>query len=521
MSLPAVRSPALERQADIGTLALSVRWLLRRANGPLALLLGIETAYLAVSGAPGATAFALIAGGSWLALAIWQRQGLGLPLLPVLVFQALLTYGLPIATGHRVVRVYPASEVAQAGFEVLIFCGSLIAAWWLAMKTLTPASATCHALHGLRSRPAESLRRVGFALLLGSTLYSVLLSLDLLDFVFSLLPEGSYSLLAPIVSAASTGGFFLLALFIGSREIGPLGRCVFWTLLVGNCALGAADFLLSAPATMLAAVALGLFWSTARMPWRYLLIALALLSFFNLGKFAMRERYWTTDADERPQFALRDLPERYTAWTKASLALLHAQTSAPASGFKKTKPATERQTLLERINNLQNLLFVIDAVEADHIALLGGQTYTMIPPLLVPRILWPDKPRSHEGQVLLNVHFGRQDLDATATTYIAWGLLPEAYGNFGPRFGALALGLFLGLLCAAIEAFTARKLLFSLEGLLAVAVLLTVMNSFEMVASVLITAIFQAAVPIFLASFFFVERFHPHRAHVRDSAPAP
>ena len=63
MSLPAVRSPALERQADIGTLALSVRWLLRRANGPLALLLGIETAYLAVSGAPGATAFALIAGG--------------------------------------------------------------------------------------------------------------------------------------------------------------------------------------------------------------------------------------------------------------------------------------------------------------------------------------------------------------------------------------------------------------------------------------------------------------------------
>jgi hypothetical protein len=28
-------------------------------------------------------------------------------------------------------------------------------------------------------------------------------------------------------------------------------------------------------------------------------------------------------------------------------------------------------------------------------------------------------------------------------------------------------------------------------------------------------------VPIFLASFFFVERFHPHRAHVRDSAPAP
>jgi hypothetical protein len=511
MTVPAASSSALDPHADIGTLAQSVRWLLRRAAGPLAAILGGVAAYLILTGAPGATAFALIAGGSWLALAVWQRGGLGLPLLPVLVFQGLVTYGLPIAIGHPVVTKYPKFEVDRAGLEVLIFCGSLIAAWWLAMKTLTPSSAICHALQGLRSRRPEHLRRLGFGFILGATLYSVLLSLNLLDLFFSLLPDGSYSLLAPVVSAAGTGGFFLVALAAGSRQLGALGRLLFWALLVINSAIGAADFLLSAPATMLAAVALGLFWSTARVPWRYLLIALALLAFFNLGKSAMRERYWPAGSGERPHVGLADLPGRYTQWAKASFALIHAPRATAPSGFTKARTVAERQTLLERINNLQNLLFVIDAVDTGHIPLLGGRTYTMIPPLLVPRIFWPDKPRSHEGQVLLNIHFGRQDAEATATTYIAWGLLPEAYGNFGQRFGALLLGLGLGLICAWAEMFTARKLLFSLEGFLSVAVLLTVMNSFEMVASVLVTAVFQAAIPIFLASFFFVERFDPNR----------
>jgi hypothetical protein len=126
--------------------------------------------------------------------------------------------------------------------------------------------------------------------------------------------------------------------------------------------------------------------------------------------------------------------------------------------------------------------------------------------LLVPRVLWPDKPRGHEGQVLLNVHFGRQDEDSTLTTYIAWGLLPEAYGNFGPIAGSIFLGGCLGFLFAWIENVSARKLIVSMEGFLLISALMNMMNSFEMVASILVTSTFQSMVVIVLASAPFVRR---------------
>jgi hypothetical protein len=107
---------------------------------------------------------------------------------------------------------------------------------------------------------------------------------------------------------------------------------------------------------------------------------------------------------------------------------------------------------------------------------------------------------------LLNVHFGRQDLEATLTTYIAWGLLPEAYGNFGAITGSVILAIFMGVLFAWIENLTARKLLVSMEGFLSLSLLMNLMNSFEMVASVLVTSTFQSFVVIVAASMPFVHR---------------
>jgi hypothetical protein len=118
--------------------------------------------------------------------------------------------------------------------------------------------------------------------------------------------------------------------------------------------------------------------------------------------------------------------------------------------------------------------------------------------------LWPDKPRAHEGQVQLNVHFGRQDLKSTFTTYVAWGLLPEAYGNFGSIWGGVILGLSLGLFFAWAEVVTAMKPLLSLEGLITFALFMELTVSFEMVASVLVTALFQSGVIIALACIPFV-----------------
>ena len=68
------------------------------------------------------------------------------------------------------------------------------------------------------------------------------------------------------------------------------------------------------------------------------------------------------------------------------------------------------------------------------------------------------------------------------------------------------LGVFLGIFFSWIENMTARKLIVSLEGFLSLSLMMNLMNSFEMVASVLVTTIFQSFVIIFVASFPFVQR---------------
>jgi hypothetical protein len=238
------------------------------------------------------------------------------------------------------------------------------------------------------------------------------------------------------------------------------------------------------------------------------------LSFLNMGKTTMRERYWGAEGESITVPTLGQLPAFYAEWSETCLdAILENRTSKKTGGNAQETKANSNQTLLDRIDNLQNLLFVIDAIETQHISALHGATYALIPPLLVPRVLVPNKPRSHEGQVLLNVHFGRQDINSTFSTYVAWGLLPEAYGNFGAYWGSLFLGALLGLSFAWIENLTARRLLFSTEGFLSLSLLMNFMNSFEMVSSVFVTSTFQSFMVIIGASLPFVRRVALKRSH--------
>lgn len=501
----APRPRSLDRYTQIGDLADSVRWLVQRILLPTTVVLAGETAFLFSKGSPGAPAFGLIALGTLIVLAAWRAPGIGLPLVPLIAVQNLVVYGLPIVIGHEVLANYPGAFVTQAGLEVLIFSVSLAAAWRIGMGLFHPASPMSFALRGFKQEGSGRLRGLGFGLVLGSSLYLLVQSLGLLDAIYATLPEGSGSLITTLISAAAACGFFLVAMFVGARGVSPVGQIVFWALLAGNCFISASGFLLSSTTAILASVMIGLFWSSGRMPWRYLTVVVLILSFLNLGKFTMREQYWTQEGEQAPQFTLGQMPQHYAEWFQASYeAIGPGSATTPSLDDHNGRP--KAQSLLERINNLQNLLFVIDAMDAGHLTPLGGATYSLIPPLLVPRIFWPDKPRAHEGQVLLNVHFGRQDLSSTFQTYIAWGLLPEAYGNFGARAGAIFLGVCLGLIFAWLENFTARKLLLSLEGFIAFTVLLDMAASFEMVASVLVTTLFQSVVLLVVVSVFFVER---------------
>ncbi len=507
MSPLAARS--FDRLMTLGDVAEGLRRNLRGHLAAVALVLAAESAVLWFTQSPGMLAYALIALGTWIALAVWSGRGIGLPMLPVFVLQHFATFALPIIVDHEVLRTYAPEVLTRAGVEVLVFSLSLTLSWRIFMATLVPGSAYSHALQGFQKDDLPRLSQLGFMLVAASTAFQLIQATELNSLIYSALPLGSYPIVNAVSSGVGTCGFFLISMLVGPGDLAPERQALFWLLLAVNCLMIAAGFLLSAAAITVGAVFIGLLWSTGRIPWKFLIVIMLLFGYFNLGKFVMRERYWQAEEGAaRAQLPLGRLPAVYLEWTQASWDIITG-TADPDAAQRQKKSADSTksgQSLLDRINNLQNLLYVIDAMDNGHMTPLHGETYALIPPLLVPRIFWNDKPRAHEGQVILNVHFGRQDLTSTYETYIAWGLLAEAYGNFGALSGPIILGVFLGWLCAWLEIFTVRKLVLSLEGFICFTVFLCVINSYEMVASVLVTSTFQAIIPIWLTCLPFVEK---------------
>ncbi len=501
----------------MGELCTKVKSATRRMLYPAAFLLAVESAYLWFQGRSGAEAFFLISLGTCLVVGVWSVGAIGLPLLPLVAVQALVIYGLPIAVGHDVLNDYRPAYILKAGEELLIFDLAMVLSWGFFMRAIHPSPPISYALDELKLEDSNAWKRMGFALVIASTGYATLDAFNYAGPLVSLLPSGSSSIFAALVAIASMIGFFLVSLALGTGKTSAFGKLAFWCLLILNAMIASKDFLLSSAASSLIAVAVGFFWSNGRMPVIYLTVTLLSLSFLNTGKTTMRERYWSNDPEPMTAVTARSLPDIYLEWIEASYyAVIENESASPERDTSGGGAAQHKnQTLLDRVDNLQNLLFVIDAEDSGHIEPLHGATYSVIPALLVPRILVPNKPRSHEGQVILNVHFGRQDLYSTFTTYIAWGLLPEAYGNFGPVAGSVIIGAFLGGLFAWIENLTARKLFISVEGFLALCLLLHFLNSSEMVASVLVTAIFQSLIVIAAASIPFARRTvaprHPER----------
>jgi hypothetical protein len=504
------------RSTQMRDLTEGIARLTKKALFPLGAILCGFSLYLYLGGNPGAMAFALISAGTMIGLGAWANQGIGVPLMPMILIQQIFLYGVPILVNPGLMAQYPASIINSAGLEVLVFSLAFAGSWSMAISQMRTGAAICYSLTEFKRDGAGKLRKLAFGLIGLTTGYSVLDRLGLTGLIVNALPTGTSSILTALLAAAATCGFFIGSLLIGSHEMSPLGRSLYWLMLAANCYIAASSFLLSAACTFVMSVVIGLFWTSGRIPWRLLIVLGALFSFLNIGKDAMRDRYWRINGETNiPDFTLQEMPGHYMEWIQASTDAItgdgvvakkwEAETGDPSA-------IKENQTLLARVNNLQNLLYVIDAETVQHIEPLHGGTYSVIPLLLVPRIFLNNKPRSHEGQIMLNVHFQRQDLNSTFETYIAWGLLPEAYGNFGSLTGAIVLGVAMGLLFAFLEKWTAKKLVVSMEGFIGFTIFLGIANSYEMVASVLVTSIFQALVPVALAMLPFSRRTRVQKA---------
>ena len=151
------------------------------------------------------------------------------------------------------------------------------------------------------------------------------------------------------------------------------------------------------------------------------------------GKSAMRDKYWEGRA---PEPTILQIPGFFSEWVSDGL-----------SAGKPGDEPVEKHSLLDRTSLIQILCLVV-SVTPDRQPYLYGETYAQVPAQFVPRILWMgsgEKPVGHISTYTLAVYYGLQRMEDTEKTTIGFGLLTEAYANFG------FIGI--GLLAVAFGAF--------------------------------------------------------------------
>lgn len=413
-----------------------------------------------------------------------KRQPSGLPIFPLYVALQALAFCAPLLAPRINAdwRVEVTSELLSRCVLPLLLW---FAALWIGWK-LTPAT------WGTR-RPAPALSQ---ALANPSNLPHWVLAIALALQLFissSLLWQLPNSIAVGLLNPIQTliGLASIIGAFTGAYAWarGCLPFLLPWILLlVTSAGIALTSLLLSSLQSIFIAFLLGIWLGKSRQALPITLAALLLLGLLQTGKWEIRRLYWGEGAAPIPTNPIELVQE----WFEISLdSLANPGSDEPSNLFT------------DRFNNIQNLLYVEQEL-ASGTPTLQGESLSLIPQVLLPRILNPEKVRSQEGQVLLNLHFGRQsNREDTEKAYIAWGLLAEGVGNFGSLAGPLVMGIVNGALVRISENLGRRQAILSAPGLLSLALMFLWLGSYEMVATTLLAAAMQLILVVLLLGWWF------------------
>lgn len=401
----------------------------------------------------------------------------GVPLFPLFAISYLWTYAYPLASGNPDVEAFGEDLTLSAGLTVAsaLIIGTFV--WYLIVRRP----------YRLPSRIREMVGGKGDYLLIAMIAGVALLTVSV-NAHWAIFSEGIFSIVRSSLVGLSSVGIFTLAYRMGRGELSRQKTLFYLASFLSYLVTQMVTLLLVGGLVAIALFAIGLAIGARRIPWRWLAGLLAAFAFLHAGKGDMREQYWY------PPQAIQPLhyPEFFVEWI--------------GHGFRRiTNPDAGEfaQPLYERVGLVHLLLRVLDE-SPRRTSYLMGETYAVIPELLVPRIFNPDKPSAHEGTTILNVHYGLQSREDTLTTTIGWGLLNEAVANFG-AVGILLFGLFTGGVYGWVTRVTADAGLLSLRMLVAITFMAFAIQT-EFTAGVYVSALFQSLVALFAVSVFFMRR---------------
>lgn len=413
-------------------------------------------------------AAALVLGGLW-PMARWiGSDDHRYPLMETLLAMTLPFYAVPLIMEHRLVTQYPEEVLQVAVACVVIFQLSAILGARLPSRRQMVLQSPAWTEPVL---PDHRLHLIGYGMLLNTGWLMVS------AFTTWVPPEltGTFRALFFGIGLISS---FTLARLWARGELAPGEKALLVANLVLQLALITISLLLIQAITLLGVVLLGYFSQARRVPWFPILASLVVFTVLHNGKSEMRQRYWT---EGRPAVTLTGLPAFFTEWFDAGLKNLQQDEQAHSL------------LLLDRASLLQTTAYVVDNVPA-RLNYLGGESYGLIPLQLIPRFLWPDKPSPNRSVILLSVGLGILTEEQAAHTSIGFGMVAEAYANFG-LLGAALLGLVLGSSLQWVAYVTAGAPDFSMHGLVRILCLAWCLNA-EATAALWFSSLYQAIIAV-------------------------
>jgi hypothetical protein len=439
---------------------------------------------------------------------LWVSSGaFGIPVLPVISVLSYLYYAMPLLSGNTL-AVYRPEDLVWAALSVGLFLTAASLAAWPFLG------------EGRGRKKLPTIQAPGKARLIRTRSVNNLASNDeLYRLIFIGLAAGILYYLALASGVASALGTAIgvvrsvavtltsLACYLTgfARGSGLLTGQRWFAALAGFLlvtALSMSGLFLVGGAVNIAAALLGYVLAAKRIPWIMLGVVFAILSILNAGKLNIRNEYWARDNQSLKNSSIMQLPGMMVDWFAAGI----GGTVSKALGSRQP----ESITLLERTSLLHMVLAVQEATPSI-IPYLEGGTYALLPSMLVPRFLEPDKTESQAGLNLLSVRYGRQRAEDTYKTTLGWGMVAEAYANYGNP-AVIIVGVLFGAFCGMLMRLSATAAPLSLAMLIAIASTLALCN-LELDVSSLVVSTLQTYGGILLFSAL-------PRVVKRRSAPA-
>jgi hypothetical protein len=404
--------------------------------------------------------------------ALWVRRGaVGLPIFPIFALTHVWSFAVPLIQEHPVVVQFPAMSQLVAGASVGAYLLVATFAWTRISR-----------VHRRVLREPLILREQNVDFLFLTVLVGdVIFEAGVMGGWFALSP-GVYSIIRAFIIAFNALSCFILSFRYSAGRLSPAMGLAFKIVITCLVVVYLPALLMINAMSLLGISMFGYTLGARRIPWRIALASILVFSFLHAGKAQMRSHYWT-DENEDPLLQPLSYPEFFADWMKTSFEEIFSREYTEERGG----------SLLERASLIHVLLFV-QTMTPDAVPYLDGETYAIVPGLLIPRIFYEEKVASHEGTYLLNIHYGFQSREDTAKTTLAFGLVSEAFANFG-YLGMAGLGVVLGTFYGLVERLARGSPALSFRFLFAVIVASYAMQ-FEYTAGVYVAGLFQSTIAL-------------------------